>query len=154
MEQGKDSITDEAIWKETLKQHFLPPPTQWTFHDNVISFRNNHYKVDDTTMYELALLDIHAQYWEVTGSDHLRRYHRSLQYKVEEHFQSNKAMEVRKTPPLLRSWLVRIIFKKPHDAEGREITLKIVEDIPAAERSKLKLGDLQPEGIISNLFVS
>jgi hypothetical protein len=152
MEQGKDPITDESIWKEALEKRFLPPPSQWIFLDNAISFHNNLYKVNKATIYELALLDIHAQYWEVTTLGHLRRYHRSLQYKVEVHFQSNKAMEVHKSPEFLRSWLIRIILKKPHDLEGRKMTLKILEDVSAEQRSKLEMGTLQSEGIISTFM--
>jgi hypothetical protein len=150
MAPGKDSVTDESIWKAALERSFLLPPRQWIFQDNAISFGKNLYNVDNATSYALALLDIHTQYWEVASSENLRRYHRSLQYEVEVCFHFNKAMKVHKTPPFLSSWLARSIFKVKHNSEGRRKMLQILNDIPAVIRNKLETGDLQSDGIISN----
>jgi hypothetical protein len=154
MEQDRGSISDEDIWNKALQRRFLSPPSQWIFHDDKISFGNNPYNVTGATFYELALLDIHSQYWEVTGPGHLRRYHRSLQYMVEEYFQSHKAKEVHRTPLFVRPWLNRIMFKTPHHPDGRKSILKILDEIPAEQRSKLDTGNLQSEGMILNLHTS
>jgi hypothetical protein len=155
MEQSKDAIfDDEGIWKKTLEPCFLSPPSQWIFQDNAISFGNNLYDVNEVTLYELALLDIHVQYWESTSPEHLQRYHRSLQNEVEGCFKSNKSTTVHSTPLFLRSWLARFIFKKKHNPEGREKMLQVLNDISAVERYKLETGGLQSDGINSNLYAS
>jgi hypothetical protein len=154
MEQSKDSMTDEAIWETALDSSFVRPPCQWIFQSNGISFGNDLYIVDKAASYALALLDIHAQYWEVTSPQSLRRYHRRLQNEVEIFFQSNKATKVHKTPPILSSWLTRFIFKRKHDSAGRGEVLRILNEIPAVMRIKLETGDLQSDGIIPNLHAS
>ena len=140
MAQTKD---DEKRWQTALNNSFVQPPSQWTFNDNDLLFGNKLYRVDDVTSYELALLDIHAQYWEVNEPEHLRKYHRILQYDVEVYFESNEAEEVHQTPPFLRWWLIRVMLNKCHTTEGREQMLKTFNDMPEKTRIKLEQGKLE-----------
>lgn len=154
IEQGKCSITDEDIWRTAKQTSFVPPPQPWSFKDSIVSFGSNQYQVSDAVLFELALLDIHSQYWEATSPEYLRRYHRGLQYHVETCFQTSGSMEISQTPSFLKPWVVRTIFRKIHDEKGREGMLKILNNVPAAERSKLENGDFQADGIFFSLHVS
>jgi hypothetical protein len=150
MAQAKESVSDETIWHKALDNSFVLPPRQWIFNDNDLSFGNDLYHVDDATLYELALLDIHSQHWEVKSPEDLRRYHRSLQYEVEVYFQSHKAKEVYRTPPFLHSWLIRVMLRRNHDKEGKEQMSKTLNNMSENERNRLELGNLRSDGIISN----
>lgn len=154
MRQDK-AITDEGVWKIALQSSFVYPPQQWNFGQtqNTVWFGNKLYTVKEATLYELALLDIHAQYWEVTGPGPLRRYHRGLQYEVEDCFQSNDT-ELPPTPSFLRLWLVRTIFQKSHDQEGRDKMVNIMNDphISAEVRDKFENGNFNADGILSTFI--
>jgi hypothetical protein len=144
-------ITDEAIWELAQKPSFVSPPQGWLFGTNSISFGNSLYHINENTAYELALLDIHAQYWEATSPDHLRRYYRGLQYNVERSLTSTNALEVHCTPSFLFPWLARTIFRMRHNKQGRQMMSQVLKDIPEAERSKLQTGDFEANGIHSYL---
>src|SRR5882757_7591996 len=115
------SLSDEAIWERAFRDPLVQPPTQWAFEDQGVKFGCDHYHVDKATLYELALLHIHSQYWETTGPEYLRKYHRGLQYNVEYCFRSEISTSTYHTPSFLKPWLVRVIFMKPHDKRGREM---------------------------------
>lgn len=142
----EDFPTDEAIWGRALQTSFVPPPRQWIFGANTISFGNDLYHIDEAAVYELALLDIHAQFWEAIMPEHLRRYHRGLQYNVECCFQSNNTLQIHHTPPFLNSWLSRTVFMKLHDQNGREKMSHILKNVSEVQRSKLETGDFQADG--------
>ncbi|KAF8801052.1 hypothetical protein BYT27DRAFT_7262374 [Phlegmacium glaucopus] len=79
MEQREEGCqNDEAIWETAQQASFLSPPREWTFGANVVIFGANLYHVDEASLYELALLYIHAQYWESNIKEVLRRYYRDL----------------------------------------------------------------------------
>jgi hypothetical protein len=141
-------LTDEAIWNVACQASFVSPPRQWSFGNNIISFGKELYHIDEATVYELALLDIHAQYWEATSPEYLRRYHRVLQYNVEHCFQSNNTLvQLHYTPSFLFSWLSRTIFRKLHDQKGREKMSYILKDVSEVLRSKLENGNFQANGM-------
>jgi hypothetical protein len=148
MQPPQTSLSDEAIWERAHNDTFMPPPQPWTFRDGGVKFGCEIYRVDKATLYELALLDVHSQYWETTSPEYLRRYHRGLQYNVEHSFRSINAISTYRTPPFLNSWLVRVIFMKLHDRRGREMVDYILNNVSQDERLKLETGDFQEEGII------
>jgi len=152
MQSGQTSPGDEAIWEMACKVEFMPPPRQWqwAFEDRGVKFGHDLYHVDMATLYELALLDIHSQYWETTRPEHLRRYHRGLQYNVERSFRSagTNATSTYHTPPFLNSWLVRVIFMKLHDKNGRESVASILKDISEDQRLKFERGNFHEDGIV------
>src|SRR6202034_4294946 len=129
MQPGQTSPSDEEIWEMAFENNFIPPPRHWTFDDQRVKFGCDLYHVDKATLYELALLDLHSQYWETTSPEHLRRYHRGLQYHVEYNFRSAVDTSTYRTPPFLKDWLVRVIFKKEHDRNGRKMVESILKDI-------------------------
>jgi hypothetical protein len=147
------ATTDEGVWKIALQSSFVYPPRQWSFGHNTVYFGNNLYTVKEATLYELALLDIHAQYWEATNPGPLRRYHRGLQYEVEDCFQSNQDEEI-STPSILRLWLIRTIFQKSHDQGGRNKMEKILNDpdISADFKEKFETGNFNANGIVSTFI--
>jgi hypothetical protein len=142
----QDLSSDEAIWETASKDLFIPPPRQWTFEEQGVRFGFNHYHVEKTTLYELALLDIHSQYWETTSPEHVRRYHRGLQYKVEHCFRSAGSASPYQTPTFLKGWLVRVIFMKLHDRNGRRMVEKILNDIPKDQRLTFETGNFREDG--------
>lgn len=146
-------LTDEAVWERAHQASFVSPPRQWSFEANTIYFGNDLYHIDEATVYELALLDIHAQYWEATSPEYLRRYHRGLQYIMERCFQSENALQIHHTPSFLNPWLSRTIFMKLHNQKGREMMSYILNDISEVRRSKLETGDFQADGIIILLLL-
>jgi len=143
----KDLPTDEAIWKEACQASFVSPPRQWSFGTKIIYFGKDSYRIDEVTVYELALLDIHAQYWEATSPQYLRRYHRVLQYKVEHCFRSNNTLQSQHTPSFLFPWLSRTIFRKQHNEEGSVMMSRILKDVPELQRTKLENGDFRADGM-------
>jgi len=147
--EGQNFPTDDSIWEMAHKTCFIPPPKRWIFGATTISFGSAQFNFDKAAVYELALLDIHAQYWEVTGPEYIRRYHRGLQYHAELHFQNNNSLRVQHTPAFLHPWLVRTIFRMRHNENGRVKMRLILNDMSEAERSKLETPDLQADGILS-----
>jgi hypothetical protein len=149
MQPGKTSPRDEKIWEMACNDVFMPPPRdwQWSFEDQAVKFGCDLYHVDKVTLYELALLDVHSQYWETTSPDHFRRYHRGLQYNVEYSFRSAGATSTYHTPPFLKDWLLRIIFMKLHDGNGRRIVEYILKKVSKDERLRLEMGNFQEDGI-------
>jgi len=143
----KDLPTDEAIWKEACQASFVSPPRQWSFGTNMIYFGKDFYLIDEATLYELALLDIHAQYWEATRPQYLRRYYRILQYNVEHCFRSNNTLQSQHTPSFLSQWLSRTIFRKQHDEKGRKMMSCILKDVSEVQRNKLENGDFLADGM-------
>ena len=100
---------DEAILKTACNvDGFMPPPHTWTFADQEVKFGGDCYMVEKSMLYELALLDIHALYWETACSDYLLRYHRGLQYHVELSFKSATATKIHQSPTFLHPWLARV----------------------------------------------
>lgn len=153
MEQAEEPFPkDEALWTMAQQRSFVPPPRQWAFGTNIVSFGSDTYNVDASTMYELALLDIHAQYWESTVPESLRRYYRRLQFNVEQYFQSNSLLQIHHTPSFINPWLSRTVFRKPHNQKGRDMMSHILTDIPEPHRSKLEMGDFYVDGI--SFFIS
>jgi hypothetical protein len=148
MQPGQMSPSDEKIWKMACNNPFMPPPQQWTFENQGVKFGCDIYHVDQATLYELALLEVHSQYWETTSPEHLRRYHRGLQYNVEYSFRSASATSLYHTPSFLRPWLLRVIFLKPHDIKGRRMVDYILDDVSKDERLKLETGNFQEDGVI------
>jgi hypothetical protein len=148
MQQRQTLPKDETIWEMACSDVFMPLPRRWTFDDQRVKFGCDIYYVDKATLYELALLDVHSQYWETTSPEHLRRYHRGLQYNVEQSFQSAGATSPYHTPPFLKGWLVRVIFIKLHDKNGRGMVECILKDVSKDQRSKLETGSFQEDGII------
>lgn len=112
---------DMRIWKKAISRAFLPPPRPWEFHSNRVLCGAESFSLDERTLYELALLDIHAAYWQ--GADqnykHLFRYHNTLQYEVERQLSSQK-QDIYQTPAFLKSWLCRVFVLRKHDQEGRK----------------------------------
>jgi hypothetical protein len=149
MDRCQDSTTDQALWNIALQDSFVRPPKHWRFDDGAVWFGDKAWGVSKATLYELALLDIHAQYWEVANPVHLRRYHRSLQCEVECCFQSSNTLEMRQTPPFLKSWLTRVMFQKNHDKKGRDAMSEILNEIPEKERYSLETGNLKADGTVS-----
>jgi hypothetical protein len=143
----KDLPTDEAIWKVACQTSFVSPPRQWSFGTDLVYFGKDCYHIGEATVYELALLDIHAQYWEATGPQYLRRYYRVLQYNVEHHFHSNNTMQLQQTPSFLFPWLSRTIFRKQHNEEGRKMMTVILKDVSELQRTKLENGSFQADGM-------
>jgi len=149
MDHNEDSTTDQALWNIALQESFVRPPRHWRFGDDVVWFGDKACRLSTAALYELALLDIHAQYWEVTNPVNLRRYHRSLQCEVECRFQSNDTVEMHHAPSFLKSWLTRVMFQKNHDQKGRDAMSKILNEISAKERCSLETGNLKADGIVS-----
>lgn len=153
MKLGKTPLRDEEIWKMACNDVFMPSPRRWHFEDQGVMFGSELFRVDRATLYELAFLDIHSQYWETSSPEYLRRYHRALQYHVEFSFRSAVATSTYHTPPFLKGWLVRVIFMKEHNRNGREMVEYILKDISNDQRiskdQKLKLeaGNFQEDGI-------
>lgn len=154
MEQGEDYPAERAIWEAAHQSLFVNPPRQWTFGANTISFGSDLYCVEEASRYELAILDVHAQYWEATNPEYLRRYYRGLQCSVEEYFGDNKAVEVHRTPSFLKPWMARTIFMKLHSQKGRDEMSDILKDMSDTQRSMFQTGDFQVAGIISSLHAS
>jgi hypothetical protein len=75
MDHSKDSITDQALWNIELQESFVRPLQHWRFGDCALWFGDKARLVSTAPLYELSLLDIHAQYWEVTNPVNFRRYH-------------------------------------------------------------------------------
>src|ERR1700735_425477 len=123
------SQSDETIWEKAFCDPLVLPPRRWTFEDQGVKFGCDHYHVDKTTLYELALLDIHSLYWETTSPEYLRKYHRGLQYNVEDSFRAANPTSTYHTPSFLKPWLVRVIFMKPHDKKGREMVDYILNNV-------------------------
>src|SRR5271156_4101515 len=132
------SLSDQAIWEKAFHDPLVLPPRKWTFEDQGVKFGCDLYHVNKTTLYELALLDVHSQYWETTSPEYLRKYHRSLQYNVEHSFRSADSTSTYQTPSFLKPWLVRVIFMKPHDKKGREMVKDILNEVSNRERLKLE----------------
>jgi hypothetical protein len=151
MQPLQTPLTDEALWEMAHNDTFMPPPRLWTFVDGGVKFGCDHYHVDKATLYELALLDVHSQYWETTNPEYLRRYHRGLQYNVECSFRSINATSPYHTPAFLTPWLVRVIFMKLHDRRGREMVDYILNNVSKDKRLKLETVDFQEDGIIISL---
>jgi hypothetical protein len=148
MQPGQTSLSDEEIWKMACTDSFMLPPRQWTFEEQGVKFGCDLYYVDKATLYELALLHVHSQYWETTSPEHLRRYHRGLQYNVEESFRSASPTSTYHTPLFLKPWLVRVIFLKLHDKRGRAMVDCILDNVSKDERLKFETGNFQEDGII------
>ena len=142
------SRNDQAIWELACNEPFMPPPRQWTFEDGAVKFGCDHYHVDRATLCELALLDIHSQYWETTSPEYLRKYHRGLQYNVEHIFQTESPTSTYHTPPFLRPWLLRVIFMKPHNSKGREMVDYILNNVSQDEKLKLQTGNFLENGMM------
>jgi hypothetical protein len=142
------SPRDEAIWETAFHDSLVPPPRQWAFEDQAVKFGCDLYHVDKATLYELALLDIHSQYWETTKPEYLRKYHRGLQYNVEQSFRSENPTSTYHTPSFLKPWLVRVIFMKPHDKKGKRMVDYILNNVSKHERLKLETGNFQGDGTI------
>lgn len=140
--------TEEAIWEMAFHDPFVLPPRQWAFEDQGVRFGCDLYHVDKATLYELALLDVHSQYLETTGPEHLRKYHRGLQYNVEYSFRSQNPTPTYHTPSFLKPWLVRVIFFKPHDKNGRGMVDYILNNVSQVERLKLEAGNFQENGTV------
>lgn len=153
MQPGQNSLRDETVWEMACNDIFMPPPRQWTFQDKAVKFGFDLYQVDETTLYELALLDIHSQYWETMSPLHVRRYHRGLQYNVEYSFKSAGAESTHHTPTFLKGWLVRVIFGKLHDRNGRRVVEDILNQVSVDERLKLETGNFQEDGIFSYFLI-
>jgi hypothetical protein len=147
MQPGQISPSDETIWKMACDDIFMPPPRQWTFQDKAVKFGFDLYQVDEATLYELALLDVHSQYWETTSPVHVRRYHRGLQYNVEYSFRSAGVTSTYHTPTFLKGWLVRVIFMKLHDRKGRRTLEHILNNVSIDQKFKLETGNFQKDGI-------
>jgi hypothetical protein len=147
MQPGQNSPKDESIWEMSCDDIFMPPPRQWTFQDKAVKFGSDLYPVDGVTLYELALLDVHSQYWETTCPVHVRRYHRGLQYNVEYSFRSAGPATTYCTPTFLKGWLVRVIFMKLHDRNGRRMVEDILKNVSMDQRLKLETGNFQENGI-------
>lgn len=146
--QPEKTSPDEEIWEKACNDIlYMQPPRQWTFEDCGVKFGCDLYYVDKTTLYELALLDVHSQFYETTSPKHLRRYHRGLQYNVEHIFQSAVPISTYHTPSFLNGWLVRVIFMKPHDGSGRRMMEYILNDVRKDQRLKLEMGNFQEDGI-------
>ncbi|KAF8808584.1 cysteine proteinase [Phlegmacium glaucopus] len=146
MEHREDGCqNDDTIWETAQQASFLLPPREWTFGANVAMFGANLYHVDEASLYELALLDIHAQYWESNIKEVLPRYYRGLQFNVERCFQSSNSLTIRHMPSFLNPWLSRTIFRKIHNKKGRYMMLDILKDISEAHKSKLETGDFHPD---------
>ena len=96
----------------------------------------------------LALLDVHAQYWETKSPEYLQKYHQGLQYNVEQSFHSANPTSIYHTPSFLKPWLVRVIFMKPHDRKERRMVDYILNNVSKHERLKLETGNFQEEGAI------
>jgi len=75
MQPPQTSLSDEEIWDMACNDSFMPPPQSWTFVDGGVKFGCDLYQVDKVTQYELALLDVHSQYWESIAPEYLQRYH-------------------------------------------------------------------------------
>jgi hypothetical protein len=142
------SVTEEAIWETALHDAFVLPPRQWAFEDQAVKFGCDLYHVDKATLYELALLDVHSQYWETTSPEYLRKFHRGLQYNVECSFRSENPTSTCHTPSFLKPWLVRVIFMKPHNKKGRGMVDYILNNVSQGERLKLQTGNFRAEGTI------
>jgi hypothetical protein len=149
MNLGQNPPRDEVIWEMACSNVFMPPPRRWHFEDQGVKFGRDLYRVDKVTLYELAFLDIHSQYWETASPEYLRKYHRGLQYHVEYSFRSAGATSTYHTPTFLKGWLVRAILIKPHNRNGREKVENILKDISKEERLKLEAGNFQEDGIFS-----
>jgi hypothetical protein len=154
MKHTEDYPTERAIWDAAQQSSFVNPPRQWSFGANTISFGSDLYRVETASCYELAMLDVHAQYWEATSPEYLRRYHRGLQYNVEQYFRDNKTVEMHHTPSFLKPWLARIIFMKLHSQRGRDGMTNILKDMSDTERSTFQTGDFHVAGTISSLHAS
>jgi hypothetical protein len=154
MEQAENYLTEKAIWEAAHQSLLVNPPRLWTFGANTISFGSDLYHIDEASLYELAMLDIHAQYWEATSPQYLRKYHRGLQYNVEQYFCDNKTVEMQHTPSFLKPWLARIIFMKLHNEKGRDEMSDILKDMSDTQRSTFQTGDFQVTGIISSFHAS
>jgi hypothetical protein len=135
------------MWKAACQASFVTPPRQWSFESTTICFGKDFYRINEVTMYELAILDIHAQYWEATSPQDLRRYHRILQYNVEHCFQSNNTLQLQHTPSFLSQWLSRTILRRQHNEEGREGMSHILKCVSEVMRTKLENGDFQADGM-------
>lgn len=142
------SLTEEAIWEMAFQNPPVLPPRRWAFQDQGVKFGRDLYHVDKATLYELALLDVHSQYWETTGPEYLRKYHWGLQYNVERSFQSENPISIHHTPSFLKPWLVRVIFMKLHDRNGRGMVDYILNNISKGERLKLETGNFQEDGTV------
>ena len=148
MRPPQGSLSDAEIWEMARNNGFMPPPQPWTFVDGGVKFGCDLYHVDKATLYELALLEVHSQYWETTSPEYLRRYHRGLQYHVELCFQTINSTSTYRTPPFLKPWLVRVIFMKLHNRSGREMVGSILNNLSKDERSKLEAGNFLEDGTI------
>ena len=69
MRPPQGSLSDAEIWEMARNNGFMPPPQPWTFVDGGVKFGCDLYHVDKATLYELALLEVHSQYWETTSPD-------------------------------------------------------------------------------------
>jgi hypothetical protein len=147
MQPELNSPREETIWDKACDDIFMPPPRQWSFEDKAVKFGFDLYRVNQETLYELALLDVHSQYWETTSPVHVRRYHRGLQYNVECCFQSADATLTHCTPIFLQGWLVRVIFRKLHDRDGRRGMEDILNKMSIDQRLIFERGNFREDGI-------
>jgi hypothetical protein len=140
------SLTEEAIWEMASHNPLVQPPRQWAFENQGVKIGCDLYRVDKATLYELALLDIHSQYWETTSPEYLRKYHRALQHNVENSFRSENPTSTHHTPSFLKPWLVRVIFMLPHNTRGREMVDLIMNNVSKGERLTLEIGNFREDG--------
>ena len=137
---------NEELWDEACNVLlYVKLLHQWHFGWKRVAVGLTTYVLNTSTLYELTLSGIHAQYWECTGPMYLRSYHHSLQWQVEQGLQLE--LTTQSSLPELHPWLMMVMFMKTHDAKGRNDMKEILNEIEGKDVIRLKSATYNEQGI-------